>query len=92
MVSSRRNHVYSSLNAPRNHQITIIEMVSSRRNHVYSSLNAPRNHQITIWEKLVVSRGRMSLSHWKKKIELGERKRKQLLLKDIFIGEDSFYI
>jgi hypothetical protein len=34
----------------------------------------------------------MSLSHWKKMIELAERKRKQLLLKDISIGEDGLYI
>jgi hypothetical protein len=56
-------------------------MVSSSRNHVYFSSNAPRHHQIAIGqiaigEKLLVSSGLMSLSHWKKKIELGERKKK----------------
>jgi hypothetical protein len=39
-----------------------IEMVSSSRNQVFSWTNAPRNHEITIGEKLLVSRGLMSLS------------------------------
>jgi len=38
--------------------------------------NAPRNNEIVIGEKPPVSRGLVSHSHWRKKIELEERKRK----------------
>ena len=38
--------------------------------------NAPRNHEIAIRKKPLVSRGLVSHYYWRKKIELGERKRK----------------
>jgi hypothetical protein len=64
-------------------------MVSSPRDQVFSGTNAPRNHEIAIGKKLLVSRGLMSHSHWRKKLKLRERNRKQLLLEDTTIVEDS---
>jgi hypothetical protein len=47
-----------------------------KKSYIYSSPNAPRNHQIVIGEKPLVPRELILFSHWRKKVELGERKRK----------------
>jgi hypothetical protein len=67
-------------------------MVSSSRNQVFSWTNALRNYEIVIGRKLLVSRRLMSLSHWRNKLKLRERNRKQLFLEDTTIVEHSFYI
>jgi hypothetical protein len=54
-------------------------------------LYAPRNHEVAIGKKLLVFRRLVALSHWINKLELIERKTKQLLLEDTITVKDSFY-